>query len=607
MYKILLSLFFVLYLNQAAATGPLTNQLANNPSPYLALHGSDPVAWQAWDESVLQRAKAENKLIYLSIGYFSCHWCHVMQRESYKDQQVAKWLNEHFIPVKIDRELEEALDARMIDFVEKTRGRAGWPLNVFVTHEGYPLYAVLYMPRNNFLKLITELQALWQKDSTGMTALAREDTAEEAPLSSHHWSKQEAEQLLESLTYDALERADPIQGGFGDQTKFPSTPQLEFLLDSYSRQPTNELKSFLLSTFDHMADQGLRDHVGGGFFRYTTDPDWQIPHFEKMLYDNAQLARVYLRAAELLPRPDYRAIVSDTLKFMQRELMTEEGAMIASLSAIDSNQVEGGYYLWTHDELKPLLAKEEMAVVEKAWLGKAAAHFDAGYLPLWQQGYSAQQGLSASDRKLLSYARLKMLKKRQQDRRLPVDDKLLGGWNGLALSAFSMAAKRIDDPELKKTAGSIAQYISRTLWQGDHLVRAHKAGKAMGQASLADYALVAEGLWDYYQLTGNKQDLALLQAVSNAAWMKFYTTAGWSLGSMAAIESSGRQSIIADGALASPSSVLLSISYKVAIETGNRDLEAKVKTALGYDAISILGNAFWYASQARVINEVYTD
>ena len=151
----------------------LSNQLENNPSPYLALHGSDPVAWQDWDDDILTRAKKENKLVFLSIGYFSCHWCHVMQRESYKDLAVAKWINAHFIPVKIDRELEEALDARMIAFVEKTSGRAGWPLNVFVTPEGYPLYAVLYMPRDNFLKLITELQALWQKDAPGMMKLAR--------------------------------------------------------------------------------------------------------------------------------------------------------------------------------------------------------------------------------------------------------------------------------------------------------------------------------------------------------------------------------------------------------------------------------------------------
>jgi uncharacterized protein YyaL (SSP411 family) len=275
--------------------------------------------------------------------------------------------------------------------------------------------------------------------------------------------------------------------------------------------------------------------------------------------------------------------------------------MVASLSAIDSNNVEGGYYLWTRSELKVLLSKEEMSVVEKVWLGKAAAHFDAGYQPIWQESYTDQQGLSDSDRKVLLSARLKMLNKRQQSRHLPVDDKLLAGWNGLALSAFSLAAKEFDDKAMKETADSIARYINQSLWQTDHLVRARKSGKVMGQASLADYAFVAEGLWDYYQLTENNNDKALLQAVVDAAWQRFYTPAGWSLGSMATFESTGRQAILPDGPIASPSSVLLNVSYQLARDSGNTELEEKIKTALGYDAIALSGNSFWYASQVRAI------
>ncbi len=596
-----------LSMNQAGATSLLQNQLTDHPSPYLALHGSDPVAWQRWSEEILERAKAENKLVYLSIGYFSCHWCHVMQRESYKDPEVAQWLNKNFIPVKIDRELEEALDARMIDFVEKTRGRAGWPLNVFVTPEGYPLYAVLYMPRNDFLKLITELQTLWKNDTTGMMELAREEISDERPLLSHQWSINSAEQLTESLTDAALESADPVHGGFGEQTKFPSTPQLDFFLDSYHSQASPQLKAFLVTTLDQMATQGLRDHVGGGFFRYSTTPDWQTPHFEKMLYDNAQLARVYLRAAELLSRPDYREVALDTLTFMQRELMTVDGAMVSSLSAIDDKNVEGGYYLWTREELKELLTDAEYNIVNSVWLSKSPAHFDAGYLPIWQQALTVQTNLSAEDRKLLESARQKMLKQRQQVRHLPIDNKLLAGWNGLALSAFSQAAAIFDQPGLTKTADSIARYISQSLWQGDHLIRARKADKAMGQASLYDYAFVGEGLWDYYKLSGDKQSLALLQSVINAAWKKFYSKSGWSLGSMSATESAGRQGIIPDGPQASPSSVLLAVSHKVAKATGDKDLKQKVTTALGYDALSLSADAFWYASQVRAINDVFSN
>ena len=607
MFKFLISLLLFLSINQANAAAALHNQLQNNPSPYLALHGADPVAWQEWNAGILERAKAEKKLIFLSIGYFSCHWCHVMQRESYQDREIAEWLNEHYIPVKIDRELEEALDARMISFAEKTQGRAGWPLNVFVTAEGYPLFAALYLPRNNFLQLITKLQGLWENDTPGMMALAREDTDESALLSSHQWSQDSAGQLIQSLTNDALEYADSVQGGFGEQNKFPSTPQLDFLLDSYARQLSAELQNFLTTTLEQMASLGLRDHIGGGFFRYTTDPDWQTPHFEKMLYDNAQLARVYLRAAEILQQPQYRAVASDTLQFMQRVLLTDEGAMVASLSAVDDMNVEGGYYLWSREELTKILTRQEMNIVETAWLGKSAAAFDAGYLPVWQQGSATQKNLSENDRRLLESARRKLLKQRLQGRRIPVDDKLLAGWNGLALSAFSLAAKILDSAEFKKTADSIAAYITGSLIQGGNLVRAYKAGTAMGQASLADYAYVAEGFWDYYQLTGNTDDLATSRSMLNTGWQRFYSPAGWSLGDMAGIESDGRKGIITDGPQSSPSAVLLGISYKTALQGGEKKLQERVKQALGFDALKLNRNVFWYATQVKVIGEVFVD
>ena len=605
MFKFLISLIMLLSINQANAAAALQNQLQSSPSPYLALHGADPVAWQEWNEGVLDRARAEQKLIFLSIGYFSCHWCHVMQRESYQDRDVAQWLNEYFIPVKIDRELEEALDARMISFAEKTQGRAGWPLNVFVTPEGYPLYAALYLPRNNFLQLITKLQGLWVNDTPGMMALARGDAAEEPLLHSHQWGKDGAGQLVESLSNNALERADPVQGGFGEQAKFPSTPQLDFLLDSYQWQPIAELKNFLTTTLDQMAFLGLRDHIGGGFFRYTTDPDWQTPHFEKMLYDNAQLARVYLRAADVLQRPDYMAVVSDTLQFMQRELLTDKGAMVGSLSAVDDGNIEGGYYLWSREELNKVLSQEEYKIVEAAWLGKSAASFDAGYLPVWQQAGATQKNLSENNLRLLESARIKMLKQRQQARRLPVDDKLLAGWNGLALSAFSLAAKALDSTEFKKTADAIASYITGTLMQGGQLVRAYKSGKPVGQASLADYAYVAEGFWDYYQLTGNSDDMAVSRSMLNIGWEQFYTPAGWHLGNLAGIHSDGRQGMIADGPQSSPSSVVLDISYQMAKSTGDKELENKVITALGFDALKLDKDAFWYATQVGVIGEVF--
>jgi len=289
---------------------------------------------------------------------------------------------------------------------------------------------------------------------------------------------------------------------------------------------------------------------------------------------------------------------------MQRELLTADGAMLGSLSALDDSGIEGGYYLWSRDELNKLLEREENEIVQSLWLGKSAAPFDGGYLPVWQQGHATQQKLDQSGGELLESARLKMLQKRQQDRRLPVDDKLLAGWNGLALSAFSLASKTLVDAELRNTADSIAGYIKTSLMKGNVLFRAYKAGKPVGQASLADYAYVAEGLWDYYQLTGSKDDRLTLQSIIDTAWQQFYTDSGWSMGKMSAIQPAGRQGIIPDGAQASPSSVLLDISYKLAKDTGNRQLEEEVIKALGFEALGLSRNSFWYASQVRVIADV---
>ena len=358
--------FLCLGTAQAAA---LENQLRQHPSPYLALHGNDPVAWQEWNAASVERARREGKLLYLSIGYFSCHWCHVMQRESYQNAQIARTLNEHVIPVKVDRELEPALDARLIEFAEKTRGMSGWPLNVFVTPDGHPLYATLYHPPEEFHKILLRIEQLWRTDRARLTALARIEAVAPQGPGKPEANAAQARALADQVVAEALKAADSVQGGFGEQSKFPQSPQLAFLLAHYERTSVlsraegqdPRLKEFLLLTLDAMAGNGLQDHLGGGFFRYTVDPSWKTPHFEKMLYDNAQLARLYRNAARVFGRDDYRHIASRTLDFMLRELSAPSGAFIAALSALDDRGVEGGYYLWNTADLEKLLAPEEPA------------------------------------------------------------------------------------------------------------------------------------------------------------------------------------------------------------------------------------------------------
>jgi len=350
---------------------PLSNQLKQHPSPYLALHGNDPVLWQDWGPEVVQRAKAENKLIFISSGYFSCHWCHVMQRESYADQAVADLLHKLAIPVKIDRELQPALDSWLIDFTERTAGQAGWPLNVFLTPDGYPLLGMTYLPKENFSGLLTQLNTRWQEDEEYLRTTAADAFKSMQPALQHHsGGKPEPgmdKVMTQLLIRQAMQYADDTAGGFGEQNKFPMSPHLKNLLEIQTSFPDEELSEFLRLTLDQMAQLGLRDHVGGGFFRYTVDPAWDTPHFEKMLYDNAQLIEVYLLAAQVLNRPDYLEIAYDTLDFVIDKLNHPEGGYYASLSAVDDKDVEGGYYLWRIKELESILDNNELKVISAVW------------------------------------------------------------------------------------------------------------------------------------------------------------------------------------------------------------------------------------------------
>lgn len=323
----------------------LKNTLANNASPYLAMHGGDPVHWQEWNEQTVATARKENKLLFVSIGYFACHWCHVMQRESYQNPGIAAKLNSNFIPVKVDRELNPALDTRLIEFVERTRGYSGWPLNVFITPEGYPLLGIVYLPPNDFSSLITELATIWQQDSQQLIAEAKAASEElqttplDKTITIQEGLVSKVHGKLKNVT---LTRADSFAGGFGNQSKFPSVPQLSAMLDSYKSNHDKQLAGFLRLTLNNMASLGLNDIIAGGFYRYTVDPQWRVPHFEKMLYDNALLASLYLQAGVAFDEPRYLDTARKTLDFMISELLSEQGGLYASLSAIDSKNVEGG-------------------------------------------------------------------------------------------------------------------------------------------------------------------------------------------------------------------------------------------------------------------------
>ncbi len=582
----------------AVSAAPLSNQLKNHPSPYLAMHAADPVAWQDWNAAAVERARREGKLLYISVGYFSCHWCHVMQRESYKNQDIARFLNRHFVPVKVDRELESALDARLIEFAERTRGASGWPLNVFVTPEGYPVYAALYLPTAEFKQVLEKLQGLWASDRPSLERLAREEAARAL-------APPPAPTKASSLIEEALAQADFIHGGFGEQSKFPLAPQLVALLAQQATKPNARLEEFLTLTLDNMASLGLYDHLGGGFFRYTVDPSWKTPHFEKMLYDNALLARVYLHAAKVLRQPRYETLASATLDFMARDMRGTNDALIASLSAVDDRNVEGGYYLWSSDALAAALTEREAQAYRLVYGMQDAAPFEAGYLPLRVLTVpEAAKRLSAETSEvetLLTQAADKLRAVRAK-RGLPRDTKLLAGWNGLALTAFAEAARVTNEPRYREVANGIQKYLVNTLWDGKVLKRAVDKGRAVGAVALEDYAYVAQGLLEWARLTNEARDYEIARAVATVAWRQFYSERGWRLSRETLIQTGADEAAIADGPLPSPSAVLIETSLAISEKTGDVALKKTAQVALEKGRSAVRQDVFWNATHARLLN-----
>jgi uncharacterized protein YyaL (SSP411 family) len=569
----------------------LVNRLHNHPSPYLALHGEDPVAWQEWNAGALALARRYNRLLFVSIGYFSFHWCHVMQRESYRDPEIARVLNANFIPVKVDREINGALDAEMQTFAERTAGRAGWPLNVFVTPEGYPLFAMLYSPPREFLRIVTQLNERWLKEADRLKEMARGAAVPKrvSKPAAARFSPLVGERYRAQLVREALAQADMFRGGFGSVAKFPMAPQLTALVEILRQEPQPRLAEFLQLTLDHMASQGLYDHVGGGFFRYTTDPDWHIPHFEKMLYDNAQLAVVYLRAAETFNLPRYRETAFATLDFMLAEMRDPAtGAFIASTSAIDAQNREGGVYLWSKEDLRRLLTPDEYALAVRIWGLDAPAEFDLGYLPMHKIAPSEEEWAR------LAAIHAKLRKVRGQ-RPLPKDHKLLAALNGLALQAFSEAA-RVDKRYAVPALG-IRDFLANKLVRGQELRKGISAGKDLGAAELEDYASVAAGLLSHSGVSGEREDRELAAKVARQGWARFHQESGWTLQQTSLLATTASEAMVSDGALPSPSSVLIRASWRL----GGKDLRAKALSALNTGYAELDRGVFWFASQVAAM------
>lgn len=591
MFERLAAAALLLLIGWPAPAAQPVNQLARHPSPYLALHGSDPVAWQVWNADTVARARRENKLLFVSVGYFACHWCHVMQRESYKNPAIAARLNRDFIPVKVDRELNSGLDEALQDFSARLNGVAGWPLNAFVTPEGYPAFVVLYAPPADFTRLLTQLAARWNDDAAGIRRLAQQAAPPPAaPPAAVPATAQRTAQQWQRFLAGVWQEADELHGGFGQVSKFPMAPQLHALLERQARRPEPKLGAFLRLSFDQMAARGLRDHVGGGFFRYTVDPGWDTPHFEKMLYDNAHLAMLYLRAARVLDVPRYREVARGALDFMLRDLKDASGGFYSSTSAVDAAGREGATYLWEPAELRRHLSADAYAAASRVWRLDGARNFETGYLP------AEYRPPTAAERRLLDTAARVLLPLRQQ-RSLPRDDKMNAGLNGLALSALSEAGAL--DPAYRAHADRLQRFLLTRLQRDGRLYKSMAGGKLLPGAELEDYAYVVQGLLDHAAATGNAVSRTQARRLAAVAWNTFASGEGWRHEAQPLLATLRAVPALADGALYSPSEVLVLSGLRM-----DDAIARRARTAAGWQVPGMERDAYAYPTRLRVLEQV---
>lgn len=512
----------------------MSNYLANASSPYLLQHAENPVEWHPWGTEALEKAKAENKPIFLSIGYAACHWCHVMAHESFEDPETAAFMNEHFVNIKVDREERPDLDNIYMQATIAMTGSGGWPMSVFLTPDLKPFYAGTYFPpvrRYNmpsFKEVLAGLSNAWANDRTEV-----EKTSNKV---FEHLDTKLRSTNEESLTPDHLESiAKAMQGayywgtgGWGDAPKFPQPMALEFLLHySVSTKQTEYLK-LIEHCLKVMARGGMYDVVGGGFSRYSTDDHWRVPHFEKMLYDNAQLVRAYLHAWQVTHDPFYKRIVEETLAFIEKEMTHPQGGFYSSLDA-DSEGEEGKFYVWTLDEIREVL-KEESDFFEAAYGVTAKGNWEGKTVPQRAMDDTSLAARFKLDPETvptkLALSHSKLYAARANRIRPGTDDKVLTSWNGLMLAAIAESARVLADVSPQASnylnlATRNAEFLITNLRPDGKLRRSWRDGKTTHEVFLEDYAALILGLLELYQTDFNAQWFAAAKELADEMIEKF--------------------------------------------------------------------------------------
>jgi hypothetical protein len=511
-----------------------TNSLVNETSPYLLQHANNPVNWFAWNNETLALAKKENKLLLISVGYSSCHWCHVMEHESFENEEVAAVMNKHFINIKVDREERPDVDQVYMNAVQLITGRGGWPLNCVALPDGRPIWGGTYFPKDNWISALEQLANLY--DETPEKAIEYAERLTDGVRNSDLVSLNENQVAfskadLERSVREWKQNMDLDLGGRKGAPKFPMPNNYQYLLIYAVRSGDNEILDYVNTSLTKMAYGGIYDQIGGGFSRYSVDAKWHVPHFEKMLYDNGQLVSLYVEAYQATKNELYKKTVYHTLEFIERELTTQEGAFYSSLDADSINTEgkleEGAFYVWTQNELKTILGND---------YNLFADYYSVNYYGLWEhENYvliRKNSDVEIAKKYAISIAKLEnkvvfwqktLLKERAKKERPRLDDKSLTSWNALMLKGYVNAYAVFNEQRFLDAAIKNATFIyTKQIQEDGNLNHSYKNGKSTINAYLEDYATVIDAYISLYEVTFNETWLSAAKQLADYAFDHFF-------------------------------------------------------------------------------------
>jgi uncharacterized protein YyaL (SSP411 family) len=572
------------------------NRLIKEKSPYLLQHADNPVNWYPWSQEAFDKAKKENKPVFLSIGYSTCHWCHVMAHESFEDIKVAKLLNENFVCIKVDREERPDIDKIYMNVCQLISGRGGWPLTIIMTPDKEPFFAATYIPKETrfgikgMVSLIPEINNLWKNKSDRLLKSAREITSALQKIPKSIVEKELTVNILDSAYEQLFNSYDELFGGFGNQPKFPTPHNLLFLLRYWRRTGNKYSLNMVENTLEQMRKGGIYDHIGYGFHRYSTDRKWIVPHFEKMLYDQALLIIAYTEAYQATKKPIFKKAAQEVIEYVLRDMTDKEGGFFSAEDA-DSEGVEGKFYTWDYEELEEILNPEELEIIEKFFNIKKQGNYtpeaetsnkkNIFYQEMNLQDFTEFYKTNKEELKdKIEKIRVKLFKTRKKRFHPDKDKKILTDWDGLMIAALSKASCVFNEISYLENAERTFNFISKNMIKkSGELIHRYKDGESKIQGFADDYAFLIFGLIEFYQATFNykylKKSLELNKYLLNHFWDK--SNDGLFFTSDTSEKLIAKTKEIYDGAIPSANSLTMYNLIRLSRITGNTDFEKKAK------------------------------